>query len=51
MPITVARATRDALRKLPTSARPAVDPADVMMPDGYQIEPAMAVAILMHQEA
>src|SRR3954452_1307083 len=41
MPVTTTRATRDALRRLPTSARPAVDPADVVSPEGYEVGPVM----------
>src|SRR5512143_4010460 len=41
MPMTATRATRDVLRRLPISARPAVDPADVVVPEGYEIEPVL----------
>jgi hypothetical protein len=35
------RVGRDALRKLPTSIRPVVDAADVVAPEGYEVEPIM----------
>ena len=41
MPVTASRASRDALRKLPTTARPVVEPADVIAPDGYEVEPVI----------
>ncbi len=37
-PIRAARGPRGALRKLPTTIRPVVDPADVMVPEGYELE-------------
>src|SRR4051812_39100568 len=41
MRLTVARTARERLRKLPTSARPVVDSADIQVPDGYQVEPVL----------
>src|SRR4051812_6027463 len=41
MPVTATRTTRDALRRLPTTARPAVDPKDVVAPEGYEVEPVL----------
>ncbi len=38
MPLAVNTASADDLRHLPTAARPKVDPADVWVPDGYQVE-------------
>ena len=35
------RAARESLRKLPTSIRPVVDAADVVAPEGYEVEPIM----------
>ena len=42
MPPTVTRASREALRKLPTAARPVVDAADVVAPEGYEVEAVLA---------
>src|SRR4051794_28855674 len=41
MPVTATRGTRDSLRRLPTTARPVVDPAGVEVPGGYSIEPVL----------
>ncbi|QDV34643.1 PQQ-dependent sugar dehydrogenase [Tautonia plasticadhaerens] len=41
MPVTVTRTSWDALRSLPTTARPVVDPADVEVPEGYELEPVL----------
>ena len=37
--IKASKGPRAALRKLPTTVRPIVDPADVMVPEGYELEP------------
>ncbi|MGK5741263.1 PQQ-dependent sugar dehydrogenase [Micromonospora sp. URMC 103] len=37
-PLAVTVADAEALRALPTSARPRVDPADVVVPAGYRVE-------------
>jgi len=37
--IRASKGPRGALRRLPTTVRPIVDPADVMVPEGYEIEP------------
>ena len=34
--------SREALRNLPTSARPRVDPDDVVLPEGYRAEVVLA---------
>ncbi len=41
MPVTVTRTAHERLRKLPTSARPVVDAADVQVPEGYEVEPVL----------
>src|SRR3954447_22526752 len=41
MPVIATRASRDALRRLPTTARPVVDPADVVAPDGSEVGPVL----------
>src|SRR3954449_10917648 len=41
MPVTATQTSRERLRKLPTTARPVVDPADIQVPDGYQVEPVL----------
>jgi hypothetical protein len=41
MPVIATRATREALRKLPTTSRPVVDAADVVAPEGYEVEPVL----------
>src|SRR4051794_9052473 len=41
MPVIATRASREALRKLPTSARPVVDASDVVAPEGYEVEPVL----------
>src|SRR5436309_270296 len=41
MAAVATRASRDALRRLPTTARPVVDPADVVAPEGYEVEPVL----------
>lgn len=38
MELRTMRSSREALRTLPTKARPVVDPADVVVPDGYEVE-------------
>ena len=38
MEFRVTRGTAEALRQLPTSARPVVNPDDVVVPDGYRVE-------------
>jgi len=40
--VRATRTTREALRRLPTSARPVIDAADVVAPDGYEVEPVLA---------
>jgi len=40
-PIKNKRTTFDALKKLPLSARPLVDATDVVVPEGYVVEPVM----------
>lgn len=42
MTVTATRASREALRTLPTTARPRVDAGDVAVPDGYAVEAVMA---------
>ena len=39
--VKTSRTTPEGLRQLPTSARPQVDPRDVVVPDGYQVEAVM----------
>ncbi|GHA80725.1 PQQ-dependent sugar dehydrogenase [Pontibacter akesuensis] len=41
-PIRATRAPVGALRNMTVPARPVVDPADVVVPEGYQVEVAMA---------
>src|SRR5689334_10254179 len=41
MTVTATRATPAALRKLPTTVRPLVSPADVEVPEGYEVEPVL----------
>lgn len=41
MPLTVTRTNRSSLRQLPTAVRPRVNPDDVVVPEGYQIEPLL----------
>ncbi len=38
MTATATRATPEALRHLPATARPVIDPADVEAPPGYEVE-------------
>jgi glucose/arabinose dehydrogenase len=40
--VKAVKGTADLCRKLPVSARPAVDAADVVVPEGYQVEVVMA---------
>ena len=42
MRVRAVKAPDGALRSLPTTARPRVDPADVVVPDGYRVEVVMA---------
>ncbi len=41
MAVTATRASRETLRKLPTTVRPIVDPADIETPEGYEVAPVM----------
>jgi glucose/arabinose dehydrogenase len=41
MAVTATRAAPELLRKLPTTARPVIDPADIEAPDGYVVEPVL----------
>src|SRR4051812_34103960 len=41
MPVIATRASREALHRLPTTVRPVVDPADVIVPQGYEVEPVL----------
>ena len=38
MELGTTRTSREALRRLPTTARPVVEPRDVVAPDGYEVE-------------
>ncbi|HEX8200639.1 MAG TPA: hypothetical protein VF590_09140 [Isosphaeraceae bacterium] len=40
--VRATRTTREALRRLPTSARPIIDAADILAPVGYEVEPVLA---------
>ncbi|QEH38446.1 hypothetical protein OJF2_70490 [Aquisphaera giovannonii] len=42
MAVIATRTTREGLRKLPTTARPILDAADVLVPEGYAVEPVLA---------
>ena len=42
MTVPVVHATTRALDGLPVSARPRIDPGDVVVPDGYEVEVVMA---------
>lgn len=41
MTLTVTRASRESLRRLPTAVRPLIDPDDIDTPDGYEVEPIL----------
>jgi hypothetical protein len=41
MELRATRASRETLRTLPTPARQIVDPADVEVPEGYEVEAVM----------
>ena len=41
MEFKVTRGTPEALRQLPTTARPVVDARDVVVPEGYTVEPVI----------
>jgi hypothetical protein len=42
MPVTASRTSHDRLCHLPTSARSILDPADIQIPEGYEVEPVLA---------
>ena len=42
MEVRSTTATADMLRALPTTARPRIDAADVVVPQGYKVELVMA---------
>lgn len=42
MAIAAVKTTRKSLRELPTSIRPIVDAKDVVVPEGYEVQPVLA---------
>jgi len=40
--VRATKTTKEAPRRLPTTARPKIDAADVVAPDGYEVEAVMA---------
>ena len=41
MPVQATKGSNEAIRQLPTRARPRIDPADISVPEGYSIEPVV----------